>query len=92
MLLSCFNFLVFFFSNNRCIFYLTNNNGPFDTDTFYCPSRSRHKGRLTVLLLRFFMSFFGQISGRCWNRHADWPGNGHVWCNYVRKSNICVIK
>ena len=59
-------------------------------DTFYGPLQGPYKTRLTVLLLRFFMSLFGQISGRCWNRHADWPGNGHVWCNYVRKSNICV--
>ena len=36
MLLSCFIFLVFF-SNNRCIFYLTNNNDQLDTDTFYGP-------------------------------------------------------
>ena len=84
----------FFFSNNGCNFDLNNYNDRLDTDTFYGPPQGPYKGRLTVLLLRFFMSLFFccQISGRYWNRHAGCSGNEHVWSNYVCKSNICVIK
>ena len=60
MLFSCFIFLVFF-SNNKCIFYLTNNNDPLDTDTFYGPLQGPYKKGLTVLLLRFFMSLLARF-------------------------------
>ena len=48
----------FFFSNNGCNFDLNNYNDRLDTDTFYGPPQGPYKGRLTVLLLRFFMSLF----------------------------------